>query len=73
MPNREPSRDKLDPRTQTDGKSPDARRSMAVDGKVPPSPVDGKVGVEDHAAGENTIDREVDAADGGKGRPPSAT
>ena len=65
MPPKEPPRDlhdKLDPRTQTDGDSPDARKSMAVDGKVPPSNIDSKVGVEDHAAGEQTIDRDVERA-----------
>jgi hypothetical protein len=55
-------RDKLDPRTQTDGKSPDAKKSMAVDGKVPPSYIDSKVGIEDHAPGEQTVDRDVERA-----------
>ena len=57
-----PRDDKLDPRTQTEGKSPDAKKSMAVEGKVPPSAVDSKVGIEDHAAGEQTIDRDVERA-----------
>ena len=35
MPPKEPVRDNLDPRTQTDGKSPDAKKSMATDAKVP--------------------------------------
>ena len=55
-------RDKLDPRTQTDEKSPDAKKSMANDGKVPPSIVDSKAAVEDHAPGEQTVDRDVDQA-----------
>jgi hypothetical protein len=55
-------RDKLDPRTQTDDKSPDAKRSMANDGKVPPSIVDSKAAVEDHAPGEQTVDKDVDRA-----------
>ena len=54
--------DKLDPRTQTEVKSPDAKKSMATAAKVPPSPVDLKVGIEDHHPGEQTIDRDVDAA-----------
>jgi hypothetical protein len=53
--------DKLDPRTQTEGKSPDARKSAAVDSKVPPSIVDSKVGVEDQEPGEHTVDKDVDA------------
>jgi hypothetical protein len=63
--------DKLDPRTQTDGKSPDAKKSMATAAKVPPSQVDLKVGIEDHHPGEQTVDRDVDAAqgDGSRGRP----
>jgi hypothetical protein len=55
-------RDRLDPRTQTDGKSPDAKKSMANDAKVPPSIVDSKAAVEDHAPGDKTIDRDVDRA-----------
>jgi hypothetical protein len=52
--------DKLDPRTQTESKSPDAKKSMANDGKVPRSIVDSKAAVEDHAPGEKTIDRDVE-------------
>ena len=59
--------DELDPRTQTQGKSPDAKKSMANAGKVPPSIVDSKVGVEDHEPGEQTVDRDVD-----KGNPTPA-
>jgi hypothetical protein len=55
-------RDKLDPRTQTDEKSPDAKKSMANEGKVPPSIVDSKAAVEDHAPGEQTVDRDVERA-----------
>ena len=50
----------LDPRTQTDDKSPDAKKSMANEGKVPPSIVDSKAAVEDHAPGEQTIDKDVE-------------
>ena len=53
--------DKLDPRTQTDDQSPDAKKSMANEGKVPPSIVDSKAAVEDHAPGEKSIDRDVEA------------
>jgi hypothetical protein len=52
--------DKLDPRTQTKDQSPDAKKSMANKGKVPPSIVDSKVGVEDHEPGGQTVDRDVD-------------
>ena len=52
----------LDPRTQTRGKSPDAKKSMANHGKVPPSIVDSKAAVEDHAPGEQTVAKDVDAA-----------
>jgi hypothetical protein len=55
-------RDKLDPRTQTDGKSSDAKKSMANEGKVPPSIVDSKAAVEDHAPGAQTVDRDVERA-----------
>ena len=58
-------RDKLDPRTQTDEKSPDAKKSMANEGKVPPSIVDSKAAVEDHAPGEGTVDRDVDSGNPG--------
>ena len=51
----------LDPRTQTAGKSPDAKKSMATAAKMPPSDIDSKVGVEDHTAGEHTVDKDVDA------------
>jgi hypothetical protein len=54
--------DRLDPRTQTRGKSPNAKKSMATAAKVPPANVDAKFGVEDHTAGDQTIDRDVDAA-----------
>jgi hypothetical protein len=54
--------DKLDPRTQTENQSPDAKKSMANEGKVPPSIVDSKAAVEDHAPGERTVDRDVEAA-----------
>ena len=56
--------DKLDPRTQTEGTSGDAKKSMATAAKVPPSAVDPKVGIEDHHPGEQTVDRDVDAAQG---------
>ena len=52
--------DKLDPRTQTDNQSPDAKKGMANAGKVPPSIVDSKAAVEDHAPGEQTVDRDVE-------------
>ena len=54
--------DKLDPSTQTDNQSPDAKKCMANEGKVPPSIVDSKAAVEDHAPGEKTIDRDVEGA-----------
>jgi hypothetical protein len=57
--------DKLDPRTQVEGKSRDAKKSTADFAKVPPSIVDSKVGIEDHEPGEQTVDRDVDA-----GNPP---
>ena len=57
--------DKLDPRTQTDDKSPDAKKSMASEGKVPPSIVDAKAAVEDHTPGEQTVDRDVEAGNPG--------
>jgi hypothetical protein len=56
----EPVDKQLDPRTQTQGKSADAQKSMANAGKVPPAYIDSKVGVEDHEPGENTIDKDVD-------------
>lgn len=55
------SYDDLDPRTQTEGKSRDAKKSMATAAKVPPSQVDLKVGIEDRYPGENTVDKDVDA------------
>jgi len=55
-------RDKLDPRTQTENQSPDAKKAMANEGKVPPSIVDSKAAVEDHAPGEQTVDKDVDRA-----------
>ena len=54
--------DKLDPRTQTEDKSDDAKKAMATEGKVPPSIVDSKAAVEDHAPGEKTIDKDVERA-----------
>jgi len=59
----------LDPRTQTAGKSHDAKKSMATAAKVPPSQVDLKVGIEDDYPGEHTVDRDVD---GGNPTPGSA-
>jgi hypothetical protein len=53
-------RDKLDPRTQTDGKSEDARHSAATDAKVPPSFMDSKVGVEDQEVAKH-VDRDVES------------
>ena len=63
MDNRKPENlpKELDPRTQTNGKSPDAKKGMAVDAKVPPSQVDLKVGIEEHYPGEQTVDKDVDA------------
>jgi hypothetical protein len=61
----QPKHDKLDPRTQTDGKSADAKKSMANQGKVPPSFIDSKAAVEDHAAGEPTIDKDVEKGNAG--------
>ena len=52
--------DKLDPRTQIDDQSPDAKKAMATEGKLPPSIVDSKAAVEDHAPGEKTVDRDVE-------------
>jgi hypothetical protein len=56
----ETKHDKLDPRTQTENKSEDAKKSMANAGKVPPSLIDSKAAVEDHAPGETTIDKDVE-------------
>jgi hypothetical protein len=52
-------RDPLDPRTQTDGKSPDAKHSAATNAKVPPSFMDSKVGVEDQEVAKH-VDRDVE-------------
>ena len=51
---------KLDPRTQTEGQSRDARKSTANDAKVPPAQIDSKVGVEDHEVGRH-VDADVEA------------
>jgi hypothetical protein len=53
-------RDPLDPRTQTDGQSPDAKRSTANDAKIPPAEIDSKVGIEEHEVG-NHVDADVEA------------
>ena len=52
--------DKLDPRTQTEGKSRDAKKSTADAAKVPPSQVDSTVGIEDQTEGQTTVDRDVE-------------
>ena len=57
-----PKHDKLDPRTQTENESEDAKKSMANQGKVPPSMIDSKAAVEDHVPGEATIDKDVEKA-----------
>jgi hypothetical protein len=54
-------RDKLDPRTQTDGTSDDAKHSAATNAKVPPSFMDSKVGVEDQEVAKH-VDRDVEAS-----------
>jgi hypothetical protein len=54
------TRDPLDPRTQTDGQSHDAKQSAATDAKVPPSFMDSKVGVEDQEVAKH-VDRDVEA------------
>ncbi|HEV2295623.1 MAG TPA: hypothetical protein VGR35_17375 [Tepidisphaeraceae bacterium] len=53
------ARNRLDPRTQTDGKSSDAKRSAAADAKVPPSFMDSKVGVEDQEVAKH-VDEDVE-------------
>jgi hypothetical protein len=53
-------RDELDPRTQTDGLSRDAKHSTANAAKVPPSFMDLKVGVEDQEVGKH-VDADVEA------------
>ena len=50
----------LDPRTQTQDQSRDAKHSAASDAKVPPSFMDSKVGVEDQEVAKH-VDADVDA------------
>lgn len=52
-------RNPLDPRTQTDGESDDAKHSAATDAKVPPSFMDSKVGVEDQEVAKH-VDQDVE-------------
>ena len=59
---RELARDKLDPRAEAEGQSPDARKSTAIDSEGPPTMIDSKVGTEDHAPGEQTVGRDVERA-----------
>ena len=54
------TRDPLDPRTQTDGQSRDAKKSTANEAKVPPSVADSKVGVWEREVG-NHVDADVEA------------
>ena len=54
------ARDPLDPRTQTDGQSRDAKKSTANDAKVPPAEIDSKVGVWEHEVGKH-VDKDVEA------------
>ena len=54
------TRDPLDPRTQTDGQSRDAKKSMANEAKVPPSVADLKIGILDQEVG-NHVDADVEA------------
>ena len=50
----------LDPRTQTEHQSRDAKHSAANAAKVPPSVMDSKVGVEDQEVAKH-VDADVDA------------
>lgn len=59
MPNNS-SDPKLDPRTQTENLSRDAKHSAATDAKVPPSIIDSKVGVEDQEVARH-VDADVEA------------
>jgi len=53
-------RDKLDPRTQTDGQSRDAKKSTANDAKVSPAEMDSKVGIWEHEVWKH-VDADVEA------------
>jgi hypothetical protein len=55
-----PNDRQLDPRTQTQDQSRDAKHSAATDAKVPPSFMDSKVGVEDQEVAKH-VDADVEA------------
>ena len=56
----DPNNPQLDPRTQTQDQSRDAKHSAATDAKVPPSFMDSKVGVEDQEVAKH-VDADVEA------------